>query len=199
LAQKRRTRADVVAAAAALVARGIVPTVAAAAEEAGVSRATAYRYFASQDQLLNEVATTPWSASVDRALAMAASAPVEERVDAVARTLHEVVSEHEGMFRAVLRSSLGDPASDTSGAIAAPRLRGGRRHRWLQEALAPARARLGEERFQRLAAALTVATGVEAVVVLRDICGIDSTEAGEVISWAVRALVRAELSDTSEG
>ena len=50
--QKRRTRGALVDAARALVARGETPTVEAAAEAASISRATAYRYFRSQAELL---------------------------------------------------------------------------------------------------------------------------------------------------
>ena len=54
--QKNRTRRAVVEAASALVREGRTPTVAEAAEAAEVSRATAYRYFPTQDMLLAEVA-----------------------------------------------------------------------------------------------------------------------------------------------
>src|SRR6187200_1843630 len=50
--QKQRTRDALVAAARALVARGLTPTVEDAAADADVSRATAYRYFPSQAELL---------------------------------------------------------------------------------------------------------------------------------------------------
>ena len=55
--QKARTRAAIVDAAERLrKTEGETPTVARAAEEAGVSRATAYRYFPTQEALLVEVA-----------------------------------------------------------------------------------------------------------------------------------------------
>ena len=55
--QKERTRAALLDAARELVARGEMPGVEEAAETAGVSRATAYRYFPNQRALL--VATHP--------------------------------------------------------------------------------------------------------------------------------------------
>ena len=51
--QKERTRAALVDAAKALVRAGAPPTVAEAAERARVSRATAYRYFPTQDSQSN--------------------------------------------------------------------------------------------------------------------------------------------------
>ena len=52
IAQKRRTRDALVAAARDLVAQGLTPTVEAAAEAASISRTTAYRYFPNQRALL---------------------------------------------------------------------------------------------------------------------------------------------------
>ena len=54
--QKRRTRAAILAAAVELLKRGKSPTVAEVADAALVSRATAYRYFPTQEYLLFEAA-----------------------------------------------------------------------------------------------------------------------------------------------
>ena len=56
--QKRRTRSAIVAAAQAIVERGETPTVAQAANDALVSRTTAYRYFPTQESLLLELSVT---------------------------------------------------------------------------------------------------------------------------------------------
>ena len=53
--QKRRTRSAIIAAAQAIVERGETPTVAQAANDALVSRTTAYRYFPTQESLLLEL------------------------------------------------------------------------------------------------------------------------------------------------
>src|SRR4249920_431713 len=53
--QKRRTRTAIITAAQAIIERGVTPTVAQAAEEALVSRTTAYRYFPTQESLLLEL------------------------------------------------------------------------------------------------------------------------------------------------
>jgi AcrR family transcriptional regulator len=54
--QKNRTRKALVASASELLRNGKHPTVTDAAEAAGISRATAYRYFPSQEMLWAEVA-----------------------------------------------------------------------------------------------------------------------------------------------
>ena len=52
--QKRRTRDAILGAAGRLIERGEAPTLSSVAEEAMVSRAPAYRYFASPEALIRE-------------------------------------------------------------------------------------------------------------------------------------------------
>src|ERR1700751_1453622 len=54
--QKDRTRQDLLKAAASLMQQGRIPKLAEVAEEAMVSRATAYRYFSSDEALITEAA-----------------------------------------------------------------------------------------------------------------------------------------------
>jgi hypothetical protein len=133
------------------------------------------------------------------------------RVDAVAGALHAPVLENEAAFRTVLRLSLGGsepapgdpldggalPPDDPAGAAdAVPRLRrGGRRLRWIEAALEPVRPRLGPRGARRLADALALVMGPEALVVLRDVCQLDPDEAARVSRWAAGALVRAGLAE----
>ena len=64
--------------------------------------------------------------------------------------------------------------------------------RWLRNALAPARERMDEESFERLVAAMCLCVGIESLVVLRDVCGL---EAEEVARWTAFALLRASLNE----
>src|SRR3982074_325863 len=78
--QKRRTRDALVAAARDLVARGVTPTVEAAAAAASISRTTAYRYFPNQRELL--VAAHP-EIAITSLLPKNPPADVAARLDAV--------------------------------------------------------------------------------------------------------------------
>ena len=70
-----------VAAAKDLARAGAAPTVAEAAEHARVSRATAYRYFPTQESLLVEVSDlTPMVAPVEDMLAKLDGDDVEDRI-----------------------------------------------------------------------------------------------------------------------
>ena len=66
--QKRRTRAAILTAAVELLEQGQSPTVAEVADAALVSRATAYRYFPTQEYLLFEAALESTRSDIDREL-----------------------------------------------------------------------------------------------------------------------------------
>ena len=74
--QKRRTRAAILEAAKHLLREGQTPSVAEAADVARVSRATAYRYFPTQEYLLIEAALE--SAKTDVNQLLERSAPSDD-------------------------------------------------------------------------------------------------------------------------
>src|SRR5688572_25259032 len=90
--QKRRTRDALVAAARDLVAEGDTPTVESAAERAGVSRTTAYRYFPTQADLL---ATAHPEIVTTTLLPELAPADVAERVEIVVARVTDMVVDTE--------------------------------------------------------------------------------------------------------
>jgi AcrR family transcriptional regulator len=195
--QKRRTRMAVVTAAAELLRQGRAPSVAEAAASAGVSRATAYRYFPSQDLLLVEAALEAVLPDVQALLAASElSADPEARLDALVRAVQAMVVTNEPAFRTMLRLSLEpQPLDQSSEDDRSPFRRGGRRVSWLQEVLASTRHRLGAQRFRHLLAALSLLLGIETQVVLRDVCGLEVAEAEDVARWAAQALLRAALAE----
>src|SRR3954468_13563930 len=85
--QKNRTRKALVDAAESLLRAGGQPTVTEAAEAAGISRATAYRYFPTQDMLLAEVAL--FTAGGPLSTKIPEGTPVPEAVAALVRSVAE--------------------------------------------------------------------------------------------------------------
>jgi AcrR family transcriptional regulator len=179
--QKARTEAAMVAAARALLSEGILPTVEQAAERAGVSRATAYRYFKNQRLLI---------ASVHRDISpslLPADPPHDpmERARLVASEIMRRVLEHETELRAMLRVSL-EPHDDEPELP----LRKGRRVTWFEDALSPLQDVLSAEHHRRLVLATSAAVGIEPFVWLTDMAGASRREAADVIVSTVEALVR---------
>ena len=195
-AQKRRTRRAILAAAVDLMRQGQTPTANRVAELAEVSRRTVYLYFPTQEQLLTEAALEGVRAEVERALDVGESDDVWARLDTLVAESLQSCLDAEVLLRTMIRLSVEQRLEETRGGP--PReapLRGVRRIEWIETALEPVRKELGEERFQRLVSALALVIGIEALLVLRDIRGLDREQMEAVSRWAARALLRASLEE----
>jgi AcrR family transcriptional regulator len=195
IAQKRRTRKAIVAAAADLLAQGRTPSVTEVAEAADVSRRTVYMYFPTTEQLLIDAALLSMSRdTVDDALdAVDDEADVERRVDVMTRAVQADFANTEQQGRTLLRLTVD---ADRGDRPADQPVRGYRRVEWIERALAPLRERLDSARFERLVSALAMVVGWESLIVARDIRALSLAEAEEVSAWAARALVRATLAES---
>lgn len=186
--QRRRTRKDLLLAASRLMKQGNKPTLEEVADEAQVSRATAYRYFPSVEALLAE-------ASVDINMPQASEIfdgdktddPVV-RLDRVESALHAMMVENEVPLRLMLANSLEQRAKGAAGDMP---VRQDRRTPLIQEALAPSRANFTQANLDKLTASLALIVGTEGMIVFRDVLQLDDGEAQKVKRWAIRALVDA--------
>jgi AcrR family transcriptional regulator len=198
--QRNRTRSAITEAATALLREGSPPTVAEAAERAQVSRATAYRYFPTQESLLVEIAQIgPLMKPVDELVArFPADLDAEQRLAAVVEASIATMLSDEVLIRTGLRVYLDTwLASHRDGKDVA--VRTGRRMRYIDEALKPLGDRLSEPGRKRLRCALALAGGSEAITSLKDTAGLDDDE--EIIAtlqWAANALLQAAIRDFEE-
>lgn len=192
VAQKRRTRDALVAAARDLVSSGETPTVERAAETASISRTTAYRYFPNQRALL--VAAHPETAATSL-LPEDAPADAPTRLDLVIEEFTRSTLENEAQQRTMLRLSLeADPVDQ-----ARLPLRQGRGIKWIEEALSPLREQMSEAEVHRLALAIRSATGIEAFVWLTDVARLSRQEAVHVMRWSARALLESAMTRGAPG
>jgi AcrR family transcriptional regulator len=181
-----RTRALMVAKASELMRRGLSPSVSEVAEAAGVSRSTAYRYF-------------PTLADMLRAVVAEALGPIldwddpantgEKRLTSLYGMTFKRLSEHESTFRAAIRQSL-EPSVELPGDKTL-----GRGHRLALLARALSGSGLSSQQIAKLLPAMSLTFGIEALIVLKDICELDDTQAEEVAVWAACALLEAAKRD----
>lgn len=193
ITQKLRTRRQILAAASTLVAAGRTPTVEEAADAAGVSRRTAYRYFPAQGKLLTEAALEGLRGPMEAMLAAAPSGPdvqdVEYRVAALIDRMQSMAIRHERLLRTMIHQTVLE-----RGSSGQPR-RGIRRIDWIETALKPLRARVPTKAYERLVSALALCGGIEALLVLRDIRGLPESDAIAVSGWAAQALLKQTLQE----
>lgn len=186
--QELRTRKALLEAASRLTKRGRKPTMDEVAEEALVSRATAYRHFPSVDVLLTEAPADDAMITPEAILSQFTSSEPEQRVDEAEAAVHDVMYRNEAQLRIMLAHAIAR-ARDDDGV---PR-RQNRRGPLIEAALAPARSRFRGSDYEKLCAALALMFGPESMIVFQDVLHLDAKKARAVKSWAVRALVRAAL------
>ncbi|PDQ17858.1 TetR family transcriptional regulator [Mesorhizobium sanjuanii] len=195
---RARTRRLMLETATRLMQDGVTPSVSEVAEAAEVSRATAYRYFPSQAALVQAV--------VDEGLGpiltwQSSSTDSERRVAELFETAMPRIEAFEATFKAALKLSLDQWARRQAGTLGGePAFTRGHRVDLLKDAIAPLKQRLPPREFKRLAQALSLMFGVEVLIVLKDIWGLDSRKMMSVAQWAAGALVRAAVAESmSEG
>jgi AcrR family transcriptional regulator len=189
--QRHRTRKDLLSATARLMKEGRRPTVAEVAEEARVSRATAYRYFPNQDALLAEAPIDGAVPTPEDLFAGDRSVDPEERIEKAERALHTMAYENESQLRVMLAKSLEHSMKRDGTPV-----RQNRRSPLITAALEPARHRFDRATFENLRAALACFFGTESMVVFSDVLQMNQRKARAVKRWAIRSLVRAALEES---
>lgn len=187
--QKQRTRSALLLAARELLAEGGTPTVPAAADRAGISRATAYRYFSTPEQLAREalldaIARRFEQLELDQPRELDPAARAERAVAAILA----MVLANEALFRRYLALAAAEGGQ-----------RGGRRLRWLAEALGPVLDGLPRAHGERLLNALSLVAGIETILVLKDVCGEDADRLVATARWVARTLVVGALHEEADG
>lgn len=179
-----------------MLREGRQPTVAEAAEAAGVHRATAHRYFPTPQSLLADATlevNDPRPAEVYRGVS--ADDPVA-LMDAGVRAVSEYMFREEALFRSIVQVTI-EAWFAQQAARPAQRyepVRETRRFGWIDRALAPLATSLPAASLRRLRYALALVFGAEALIVTRDVARLDTAEATEVMRWAAATLIRGALA-----
>ena len=194
VAQKQRTRTQLLQAARELRAAGRVPSVADVADATGISRTTAYRYFPTQETLLAEATADPLIDAVKDAIARVRDQPdVIKRVDAVFAELAPLLLRHEPELRTLLKISLENSREEVHSRHI-PLLSG----RWIvawDGILEPLRRDVPPKTYAVMVRALGTLLSVETVNVLRDACDLNERATVSALQAAARAMVRGFLLD----
>lgn len=192
VAQKQRTRSQLLQAAREMRSAGRVPSVADVADATGISRTTAYRYFPTQEMLLAEATADPLIDAVTQAVArVRAQSNIVKRVDAVFAELTPLLLKHELELRTLLKISLENSLGEVH-----------RRHmpllsgRWIvawDNILEPLRRQVLPARYALMVRALGTLLSVETLNVLRDACDLDEKATVNAVRSAARAMASGFL------
>ena len=201
-APKERTRRVLLEGMKELLRTGAPLTVQALADQTGVSRATAYRYFPSNTSVaLN--ATMPltdnpfddpsWSYR-NEDFQKFSKLDVAERAGSLVRVMGEWAFDHERELRTVLALSL-HPDSARKGLTRKDRTN---RHRWITSLLADLPPEVNLAGRERLAQSLTPLFGADAVVWVTDVAQLDREKSLDLLQWMATSLVQATLLESKQ-
>jgi AcrR family transcriptional regulator len=170
-----------------------MPSVADAAEAAGVSRATAYRYFPTRAALVGDALTHVMGTWTDQSFE---SQDPSARVDEMLERAFPLVAENEALFRAAVLETLEQWRLRQAGEdLGGPPIQRGGRMAAVRSALAPLREQLSEAQFERLAAAVALCMGIESQLALRDVIGLSRRKQDDVLRWVAQAVIRQALAE----
>jgi AcrR family transcriptional regulator len=183
--QTRRTKRALIAAADEIFAEGGVPTVGDVAERADVARATAYRYFPTQEALLLETAFLGDSGPL-RSLPELVDEipdPAERVAEAIRRTATWTLG-REARFRTILRLSL--EHEDVK--------RPARRRHYIALLLQDVQGDISPDAYELLTGSLTLLFGIDPIVSLRDNSDIPAARIPDLLAWTAHELVRSAVN-----
>ena len=168
-------------------------TVPAVAELAGVSRATAYRYFPTNDAVVlhatmsladDPLEDTDWVLD-----AATSSREVGARAADLVRATGAWAFDHETELRTMLRLSL-EPGTEH----AKPRRGLTNRGRWIAALLECLPSDVPQDARDRLANALVPLFGSDAIVWTTDMADLPRDQAIDLLAWMAQVLVKATLA-----
>jgi AcrR family transcriptional regulator len=191
--QKYRTRRALLAATRRLMDRNQPISIQTAADEADISRATAYRYFTSVEYLMREALLD--GAWEKPEVVVGESQDIRERVRRVQAYLFAFTRRNEAAHRLFLAKAL--EAWVEQGNASDTQLRGARRLPMFELALAPLNGKLPPEQIQDLVMALAAASGIETYIALKDVCGLDDQSADRIAERNIAAILDQALSQGS--
>ena len=181
--QKQRTRDAILDGARRLMGRGEPVTVAAAAAEHGISRATAYRYFSDTQALAMEAGLATLVPPYEEMVA--GTTDLRARLAAITAAMIRLTVANEAAFRQYLSHSVTAPKGSGS--------RGARRVNYMNRALADLPHGLPATEQADLVAALATVAGVEGLVALTDVAGCDSARAARIMADIADAILTRHL------
>jgi AcrR family transcriptional regulator len=192
--QKTRTRLALIAAAVELIREGKAPSIPIAAERALMSTATAYRYFPSAQALWEEASFEIIDTWHVEQIDEVGDDP-RDRLDAVVQGLGWQMLDDELPYRNLVRASL-ERWYEQSALPDTERMpvRQGRRMVYNRKVVEPLRDDLPDGAVDQLLNALALVWGTEAVLVLRDVCRLDTDEAKDTMLRAARWMLDGFLA-----
>ncbi|OBU05935.1 TetR/AcrR family transcriptional regulator [Morganella psychrotolerans] len=195
---RRRTFNLLINTALTLFEQGAIPSVSELAADAGVSRATAYRYFPTQSDLISATV----NASLGPILTWRSDSPeTHTRMEQLLAFAYPQMFKHEGALRAALYVSLQQWAQDRSASAKSQvndekKLIRGHRKAILANVVEPLKSQVDNDTLDKVIRAFSLVYGSEVFLVMKDIWKMDDSGVIDITQWMAKAIINQALSDS---
>ncbi|MBB6110603.1 TetR/AcrR family transcriptional regulator [Mucilaginibacter lappiensis] len=184
VSQKMKTREVLLLKANELLKQRIEISVDLVAREAGISKATAYRYFSSSEALKREASLQLKAKTNDNLFADLSINDLKGRLDRLIDYHFNLFINNEVEFRLFLSSIIGESVIRKETPS-----RAGRRIILIREALKPLQSTLTSGVFDHMVNSLSIFFGIESITVLKDVCRLTNDEILQTWKWSVNRIV----------
>ena len=184
IGQKRKTRELLLATAKKMLVKGENISVEQVALVAGISKATAYRYFSNKDILLKEASLQRGLMDKDDLFGDIDVCNLNARIEKLIDYHFEVLTTNEDVFRLYLGAIMQNSVRDKKNYS-----RGGKRILLIAEALLPLKKEISKETFDKMVNAISLLIGIESISILKDICGLENGSIQEMWKWMIQKII----------
>lgn len=150
------------------------------AKEAGISRATVYRYFSNIDILAAESGLDISTKDPIDIYEDVKGKDLEKQILEIQHYYNNLAIDHEMLFRKYLSTVLDSNTSTPK--------RGARRKKTLELVLAD--SKFSKKEKQKLSNLFTIFMGIEPLIVSKDVCGLNNNETIEIMAWGINLLFK---------
>lgn len=157
------------------------------AKEAGISRATVYRYFSNIDILAAEAGLDIKTKHPTEIYEDVLGKDLEKQILDIQQYYNTLAIDHEKLFRKYISTVLDANTSTPK--------RGARRKKTLELVLED--STFSKEEKQKLSNLFTILMGIEPLIVCKDVCGLTNKETIDIMAWGTNLLFKG-LNNSKE-
>lgn len=180
--QKQKTRNRILASAQRFLNKGQGFTLEDVAREAGLSRATVYRYYSNVEVLSAEAGLDLNVNSPEAIVESLEGLPIQEMILGIQDYFNRFTIDNEAAFRKFL--SVVIPADAAEGQ------RGARRSQAVRLAFREAGTSLEPSEIDKLTHIATVLMGIEPLIVTKDVCRLSDQASLESLRWGLEMILK---------
>ena len=186
--QKLNTRGKILEAAHRLLQQNTSLSLETVAKEAGVSRATIYRYYSSTESLATELVLHLNVPDAQMLVDQQKSKPISNALLGIQDTYLDFILENESASRAFLGAILS--ATDTKLE------RGQNRLQTLRTYFEVAGKDLNPKLREKLTQVSVLLMGIESIIVSKDVCGLNDEQSKEMLQWVLKMVLKGCLNES---